>query len=212
VPAASGRGRIIQVTSSQPGEGKSTVIANLAVALSRSGHRVILIDLDLRRPVQHRMYNTFRSPGYADLFAKRGGPEQLREMLQSVDEFGVELLPAGSKLPDTLAAVMGSDLEQMLSYLSSQYDYVLVDSPPAFVADTSMAARNVDLVLMVARPGVAERNGTRSAVDLLDRVDVAKGLVFNGVAREHTDYAYGNGYYNYGRRYDEGADSTDAAA
>jgi len=209
VPAIDGRGRIIQVTSSQPGEGKSTVIANLAVALGRAGNRVLLIDLDLRRPVQHRTLGVWRAPGYADLFAQGGGPEQLDTMIQAIDGENVKVLAAGSKLPDTLAAVMASNLEDMLQYLATRFDYVLVDSPPAFVADTSMVARHVDLLLMVARPGVAERGGTRSAVDLLDRVDVAKGLVLNGVARQHTDYAYGSGYYSYGRRYDDPTDSVD---
>lgn len=209
VPASAGRGRIIQVTSSQPGEGKSTVIANLAVALGRAGNSVLLIDLDLRRPVQHRTLGVWRSPGYADLFAKAGGPEELDGMLQTIEGESVKVLAAGSKLPDTLAAVMASNLEDMLQYLATRFDYVLVDSPPAFVADTSMVARHVDLLLMVSRPGVAERGGTKSAVDLLDRVDVTKGLVLNGVARQHTDYAYGSGYYSYGRRYDEAGDSQD---
>jgi capsular exopolysaccharide synthesis family protein len=205
MPAVAGRGRIVQVTSSQPGEGKSTVIANLAVALSKAGARVLLIDLDLRRPVQHRGFAVRRGPGYADLIAKAGGPAQVQELLQPAKIAELQLLTAGSKLPDTLGAVMTPVLPGLLAHCSEQYDYVLVDSPPAFVADTTMVARHVDLLLLVGRPGTAERNTTRQAVDLLGRVDVAKGLVLNGVSRRHDEYGYGGAYYSYHQRYGESA-------
>ncbi len=205
MPAVAGRGRIVQVTSSQPGEGKSTVIANLAVALSKAGARVLLIDLDLRRPVQHRGFGVRRGPGYADLIAKAGGPAQVQGLLQPAKIADLQLLTAGSKLPDTLGAVMTPVLPGLLAHCSEHYDYVLVDSPPAFVADTTMVARHVDLLLLVGRPGAAERNTTRHAVDLLGRVDVPKGLVLNGVSRRHDEYGYGGAYYSYHQRYGESA-------
>jgi capsular exopolysaccharide synthesis family protein len=206
-PAAPGRGRIIQVTSSQPGEGKSTVIANLAVALSKAGAKVILIDLDLRRPVQHRGFSLRRGPGYADLVSQGSDPSQMPALLQRTELAALEILTAGSKLPDTLGAVMTPALPGLLGYCSKHYDYVLVDSPPAFVPDTSMVARHADLLLVVGRPGSAERGGTRQAVDLLRRVDVAKGLVLNGVTRSQSEYEYRSGYYSYGQHYGEQADA-----
>ncbi|HWB79983.1 MAG TPA: GNVR domain-containing protein [Nannocystaceae bacterium] len=204
-PAVPGRGRIVQVTSSQPGEGKSTIIANLAVALSKAGNRVLLIDLDLRRPVQHRGFKLLRGPGYADLISKSGGPKQVPELLQRVPDCDLELLTAGSKLPDTLGAVMTPALPGLLAHCAERYDYVLVDSPPAFVADTSVVSRHVDLLLMVGRPGVAERATTRQAVELLGRIDVPKGLVLNGVTRRHDEQSYGASYYSYRQRYGESA-------
>ncbi len=211
-PAVPGRGRIVQVTSSQPGEGKSTIIANLAVALSKAGHRVLLIDLDLRRPVQHRGFKVVRGPGYADLISKGGGPKQVAELLQNVSDCDMQILTAGSKLPDTLGAVMTPSLPGLLAHCAERYDYVLVDSPPAFVADTSVISRHADLLLMVGRPGVAERATTRQAVDLLARIDVAKGLVLNGVTRRHDESSYGSSYYSYRSRYGEGPTTTAKSA
>jgi capsular exopolysaccharide synthesis family protein len=202
-PAVPNRARIVQVTSSQPGEGKSTVIANLATALAKGGARVLLADLDLRRPVQHRGFGVRRSPGYSDLVAQGTDGDRLSAFLQHAPGIEVDVLTAGTRLPDTLGAVMGDALETMLADWSRRYDYVLLDSPPAFVADTSVVARHVDLLLVVGRPGVAERGSVRQALDLFDRVAVAKGLVLNGVGRRHTEYEYGSGYYQYAQRYGE---------
>src|SRR5690606_38067538 len=99
-PAAPGRGRIVQVTSSQPGEGKSTVISNLAVGLGKAGASVLVVDLDLRKPVQHRILRLRRAPGYADLIVRGDGPKQAQAALQHQEEFGVNFLAAGTKLPD----------------------------------------------------------------------------------------------------------------
>jgi capsular exopolysaccharide synthesis family protein len=193
-PAAPGRGRIVQITSSQPSEGKSTVISNLGVALSKAGANVLLVDLDLRKPVQHRLWQLRRSPGYSDLIAKGGGPKRAHAVLQRNADFDVEVLAAGTKLPDTLGALMNSRLESMLVYWSERYDYVLVDSPPAFVADTTVIGRHVDLLLVAARPGVVERGNLRNTLESLARLDVPKGLVLSAVERKHAEYYYGGGY------------------
>jgi capsular exopolysaccharide synthesis family protein len=194
MPAA-GRGRIVQVTSSQPAEGKSTVISNLAVALSKAGASVLVVDLDLRKPVQHRVWGMRRSPGYADLVAKGEGPKQAVAALQKRKDFDINVLTAGTKLPDSLRVLMNQNLESMLVYWSERYDYVLVDSPPAFVADTTVVAKHADLVLVVARPGVVERGNVKQALESLGRVDAAKGLVLSAVERKHAEYYYGNAYY-----------------
>lgn len=210
-PAQPNRARIVQVTSSQPGEGKSTVIANLATALAKGGARVLLADLDLRRPVQHRGFGVRRSPGYSDLIAQGADTERLASVVQRANGIDVDVLTAGTRLPDTLGAVMGDALATMLADWGRRYDYVLLDSPPAFVADTSVVAKHVDLLIVVGRPGVAERGSVRQALELFQRVDVAKGLVLNGVGRRHSEYDYGSGYYAYTQRYGEPAEDRKAS-
>jgi capsular exopolysaccharide synthesis family protein len=214
VPGVPGRGRIVQVTSAQPAEGKSTIISNLAVALSSTGARVLIVDLDLRKPVQHRAWGMRRGPGYSDLAAGGGGPKRARAVLQHDKSFNVDVLAAGTKLPDTLAALMNSNLESMLAYWSGSYDYVLIDSPPGFVADTAILGRHADLMLVVASPGIVQRGNAKQAVESLVRLDVAKGLVLNNVERKHAEhYYYGGGYY-YARAYgaDSAADDEDQQA
>jgi Mrp family chromosome partitioning ATPase len=77
----------------------------------------------------------------------------------------------------------------------------VIDSPPAFVAETAALAQHADLVLLVARPGVVERANLRHAVEALERVETPRGLVLNAVGREHTGYYYGAGYYYYQASY-----------
>jgi tyrosine-protein kinase Etk/Wzc len=194
-PAVSGHGRIVQITSSQPGEGKSTVASNVAVALASSGARVLLVDLDLRKPVQHRTWGLRREPGYGDLVAQRGGPAQVLALLQHDSTHNLDIVTAGPKLPDPLSALMGPTLEGVLTYWAERYDYVIIDSPPIFVAGTAVIGRHADLVVVVARPSVTERAGSRHALELLSRIDVHKALVLNGIEPKHTEsyYYYGNG-------------------
>jgi succinoglycan biosynthesis transport protein ExoP len=208
-----GRGRVIQVTSSQPGEGKSTVIANLAVSLRKTGASVLIVDVDLRKPVQHRQWKVARSPGYAELVANGGGTEQSKRVTQHVAQWDLDVCTAGAKLPDTMSSLMSPLLAAQIEDWSSRYDFVLLDSPPAFVPDTTIVARHADLVLVVARPGVVERASLRHAITALSRVQVAKGLVLNGVTRRHSEDYYGSGYaYAYGTAYGESNDRERAAS
>ncbi|MCA9653409.1 MAG: AAA family ATPase [Myxococcales bacterium] len=211
IPAVPGRGRLVQVTSSQPGEGKSTVISNLAISLAKAGARVLVIDLDLRKPVQHRYWGFPRAPGYSDLLARGSGPAKANDMLRSSEAWGVSVLTAGTKLPDTMGALMGQTLESMLAYWSERYDYVLLDSPPAFVSDAALLGRHADLILLVARPGVVERANLRQAASTLLRLEAAKGLVLNHVERKHVEYYYGGDYY-YARAYESADDDRQAAS
>ncbi|MEM7153456.1 MAG: GNVR domain-containing protein [Myxococcota bacterium] len=196
-PGQAERGRVVQVSSSQAGEGKSTVAANLAHALAATGRRVLLLDLDLRRPVQHRLWAARRVPGYSDAVGQGGTPDVARSMLQQPGDDGPALLSAGTPLPDTLASLMSPSLGRLLDHWVERYDDVIVDGPPAFVADAAILAQHADLVLLVARPDMVERAALRNAVAALHRVDAAKGLVLNGVTRRDADYSY------YHSRYDD---------
>jgi Mrp family chromosome partitioning ATPase len=145
--------------------------------------------------VQHRYWGIPRAPGYSDLLAKGSGPEQARSLLRHIDPWNVDVLTAGTKLPDTMGALMGEALESMLVYWSERYDYVLLDSPPAFVSDAAILGRHADLILLVARPGVVERSNIRHAAVTLSRLEAFKGLVLNNVERKHAEYYYYGGYY-----------------
>jgi len=211
-PGVPGHGRLLAVTSSQPGEGKSTISANLAVALSRNDKRVLIIDLDLRRPTQHRMWKVARQPGYSDLISGGANPADIAELGRRIEGVEATLLPAGTRLPDPVAAVMNSSLASLLAAWKREFDFVIVDCPPAFVAETIALVQHADLVLLVARPGVIERGNLKHAVDSLARLDIPKGLVLNGVSRKHADDAYGTGYYYYyGRSYGPNDDGSGSA-
>ena len=207
VPITNGRGRIIQVTSSQPGEGKSTVLSNLAVSLAKSGSRVLIVDLDLRRPTQHRIWAIPRSPGFTE-----SGAAGMREdclKIQRLEKYNVDIATSGSKVPETLTIMLDPRFPGLIRTLAKSYDYVLIDSPPVFVADALVVGQHVDLVLIAARPGVVTRSNARHAIEYINRLKTARrGLVLNGVTRAHSEY-YANDYYYYGGSYGESAEESE---
>jgi len=210
VPGEAGCGKLIVVTSCQPGEGKSTIAGNLAEAISRSGKKVLLLDLDLRRPTQHRAWGAPRAPGYTDLLATTEN-SAFKEIGSYPTDSRTKLLTAGTRVADTVAAVMTPSLEQLLNVAVAQNDFVLIDCPPAFVAETPALARFADLLMLVARPGVTERYNLLQALDVLGGLDVSAGLVLNAVGKQHSDQYYGY-HYNYYYSRDYGRDSNDRHA
>lgn len=199
-PAPAGRGRIVLLTSSRSGEGKSTTCANLAAALARTGARVLLVDLDLRKPIQHRLWHVPRAPGFVELVTRPSDPDAARQIMRRDATHQVTVLTAGTRAVDTTALLMTGQLEAMLAAWADEYDYIVLDSPPAFVPDTSIVARHADLVLLVARPGPLKRGELRRAVELMARVPTARGLLLNGVSDRHLGFGHGglDEYYTYG--------------
>jgi len=191
VPVPAGRARIIQITSSRADEGKSTACANLAMALARTGARVLLVDLDLRKPIQHRIWRAPRAPGYVELVTRPADSEIAHGMMHVDPTHPISVLTAGTQAADTTALLMTDKLRTMLASWASEYDYILLDSPPAFVSDTSVVSRHADLLLLAARPGLLERGELRRTIELLARLPVSKGLLLNAVMGRH--FRYGEG-------------------
>lgn len=196
---SSSNGQIVTITSSQPGEGKSTVLSHLAAGLSKSNRKVLLIDLDLRKPVQHRIWQLPRSPGYSDLLSTSQGTQRLSDYLQHTDEIATEILTAGTKLADPTAAIATKRLPEFLESCRQQYDFVLIDAAPAFVSETLALAAIADLVLVVGRPEITERPNLRHALSALRDVTSKLGLVVNASKRDRAAYNsyYGGSGYTY---------------
>ena len=210
-PSENGLGRVIALSSSQQGEGKSTVVSNLAVSLARSGSSVLVIDLDLRRPVQHREWRVGRKGGFTDLLA-HGKVCDLGNFVRS-QTCGVDVLTAGQRVPDSLPSLMSPKLGEVIEYARQRYDYVLLDSAPSFVPDGSVVAQHADLLLVVARPGVLQRAHARRARVVWSRLSAPKGLVLNAVERDHGSdegYYYYGGGYAYASDYNQ-SDAEDAS-
>ncbi len=190
--------RVIQVTSSEASEGKSTVISNLAVALSKAGHRVLVADLDLRRPVQHRIWAVPRVPGISDHLAGRGALS-----VREVPDWQVSVVPAGNEPPESQRLLGSERLADLVADWRDRYDYVLLDTPPLLVSDSLVISRLSDMVLFVIRPRVTRRAAVKLASQTHERMDLVKGLVINGVATRR------GGYYHYYRGSYYGSKTTD---
>ena len=169
--------RTLLVTSAAEGEGKTTVVANLGVALAESGSRVLLVDADLRRPGLHRVFDLPLTPGLSNaLLAEETDPTVLETGVA-----GLSVLSAGDPPPSPGEFVASSRLQRLLSQLRSTFDYVLLDTAPVtLVADAAVLAPSVDGVILVVSAGKTKRDLVRRAREQLEVVGArVLGVVLN---------------------------------
>ena len=196
--------QVLMVTSSVPGEGKTTVAVNLAIALAKQKRSVILIDCDLRNPsVAQVMHNEKKHCGLGAV---------LRDKIAWQHAFTDAEIPGGSLkimyggTPNTEdAALLGTkQMGELLEKLRKQADYIILDTAPAeLLVDASLLAKHVDAALYVIRADYTKMNKIRSGIETLSirKVDIL-GFVFNGdsgVKDGRYGYGYGYGYGRYGR-------------
>jgi len=182
--------RVIQVTSSLPGEGKTTTATNLAVVLAQAGKEVALVDADLRKPRIHEVFQIPLRPGLTETLVAT------EAMDMAVNHLGrLHVIPAGSLAPNPSEMLASSRFVALVKELSERYDYVVVDSAPVLpVADALALSRAVDGVLVV---GQANRTSKRTLSEGLARLEQVGapvvGLVLNRAA-EKSSQGYGYGY------------------
>ncbi len=157
---------MVLVTSPRPGEGKSSVAANLAAAVAQSGRRVVLVDGDLRRPQAHRLFVTGNELGLSSVLT---GEAPLQQCVQRVGSDGnVALLSAGPPPPDPAELLSHERLRLALESLAGAADLVVIDAPPVLpVADPIILSQVADVTLLVATAGLSDR---REWAETLDRL------------------------------------------
>jgi capsular exopolysaccharide synthesis family protein len=194
------RPRVLMVTSSTPGDGKTTVSANLALALARAGQRVLLIDADLRGGRIAQLVAIRRRVGLAELLGGQAEVEQVVEQVGTWSNGGLFVI-ANGELTGAPAELLGSVYAQrLLDWARSAYDTVVVDTPPlTSVSDAAVLAPLVDGVVLVARAGVTAREALMFTVDQLRIVRAPMlGAVLNDVDLRR-DASYDGAYAYYGR-------------
>jgi capsular exopolysaccharide synthesis family protein len=180
------------VTSSLPGEGKTTLVLSLGASAACSGRKAVVVDLDLRRPRLHR--ETALTPG-AGLVELLAGETELQEVLVASDDHpGLDILPV-RRLPESPADLLRSPrMASLVTDLRARYDYVVLDSPPLLgVVDAKLAARLADAVLFVTRWEKTKEAAARTGLDnLVDRHTPPIGAVLTQVdVRRHAKRGYG---------------------
>lgn len=162
--------RTLLVTSSGPGEGKSTALANLAVAMSDGDQTVILVDADLRRPSQHELFDLSNERGLSDMF--RSESDLDKPPLQPISGSNLQVLTSGPLPPIPSQLLSAQKMEEIIARLAEQANIVLFDSPPVVaVTDASLLASKVDGVLLVVRASSTRRDHVRAAKDRLEKVN-----------------------------------------
>ena len=168
--------RSIQVTSTRPGEGKSTTAANLAVVLSQTGATVVLVDADLRKPDLHRMFGVDGSNGLTNNLA--GDPMELT--IQHITDH-LWVIVGGPVPPNPSELLSGRRMDAFAEELARRFDYVIIDSAPLLaVSDAAALSRHVDGVLLVAQSNRVSLPQLRDGLAALDRVGgPLLGIVMN---------------------------------
>jgi capsular exopolysaccharide synthesis family protein len=206
--------KTILVTSARNQEGKSTTAANLAVTLSRAGRRVVLVDLDFRRPSLHRFFEAGGRAGLTQVLLRHANLEDAMFPVPIVDGDGgpvsgngsvaglLEVLTVGPVPPNPAELVRSHVLSELLAELESRADIVLIDSPPMLgLSDAVSLSAKVDALLLVVRLSDLRRGVLDETGRLLEGAPVAKlGFVVTGASAEST-YGYGYGYgYSYSQQ------------
>lgn len=191
-----GGSKVIQVTSPHPGDGKTTLIANLAVSIANSGKSTLLIDADFRRPRIDKIVGVRRSPGLSHVL---NGQVELADAVNEVEVENLSVLGCGERVPNPGELCTGSRFEELLDVLREKYEYVLVDTPPILaVTDPLAVAPRVDGVLLVIRLGKSARKASLRALEALDSIGgTVLGVVVNGVENGRQFGGYGYAAYNY---------------
>ncbi|MDF2472466.1 MAG: capsular exopolysaccharide family [Anaerocolumna sp.] len=185
--------RTIMFTSSGPAEGKSTTIANVAVSLAQSGRSVILVDCDLRKPVQHRIFGK-RNKGVTNILVE---DSQAEPFLLETDIDNLRLLTSGPIPPNPSELLSSSKMLELLSELKGLADMVLIDAPPTIaVTDAAVLAAKVDGIVLVIDSTSVRPEMAQKAKDLLVKANGhILGAILNRVEIEEEHAYY---YYYYG--------------
>ena len=190
------RPRVLLLTSSVPGDGKSLTATNLAITMAMSGSRVLLVDADLRRGNLHRRLEVKGDQGFSEVFLKG---LNWREAVSPTPVNNLWLLPSGAKTQRSSEFFIGAAMDQFLKEAGEAYDYVLIDTVPVMAADdvTSLAPR-VDGVIFVVRAEYTSSRVAHTALNMLyQRKAKVLGLVFNSVHARTGDYYYYSRYQDY---------------
>ncbi len=199
--------RMLLVTSPGPGEGKTLLSSNMAIAMAQSGLKTLIIDCDLRRPRVHKAMGILNSAGVSDVVS---GSAQLADAIQSTDVENLFALSAGHIPPNPSELLHTKAFAELLQSLRTQFDRILLDSPPVgAVADAMILSRSVDGVLIILKFGQTRRELLRRSVDQLEAIGAPlMGCILNDVKRNAAGYGYS--YYHYRYNYEERPDSDSA--
>ncbi len=193
------RPRTFLITSAVPGEGKSTVAANLAITIAGGGARTLLIDADLRKGVSHEYFSVESAPGLSAVLTEQ---VKWKDAVIATCVTNLSLLPRGAAVPGTSEHFLSKVTDRLLQEVYADFDCIIVDSAPVLANDdTASLAPKIDATLFVVRAGVSSARLTQSALDALRKRQVnVLGMVLNAADGRSAEYYY---YHRYGEYYSQ---------
>lgn len=187
--------KTLLVTSPSPAEGKSTTLANLGIVMAQAGVETLIIDADLRKPQQHKVFKLPKPVGFTNLVVDRSiSPDKV---IQETEVPGLKVIASGPIPPNPSELLASRRTSEVIEELQNQFQLVIIDSPPVVaVTDASILASKVDGVIMVMRAHITRIDMATEAKNLLDNANARIiGVVINGIPMNGDDYYY---YYYYG--------------
>lgn len=180
--------RVIVVTSSVPGEGKSTTSGNLAIALAQSGNSVLLVDCDMRKPSIHKKFKISNAAGTAELLLRK---KLFEEVANKYNE-NLTIITAGKIPPNPSEMLASRAMTAFIEEMKKEFKYIILDTPPLqAVTDAQVLSTKADGVLLVVRAGSTKREMVLNSVDLIKKVQgKVIGTVLNGVENKKNNYYY----------------------
>lgn len=183
--------KVIVITSSVSGEGKSKVAANLASAMAQVGQKVLLIDADLHHPIQHKIWDLYNNKGLSNLIAEKLDSRTTIEPVM----MNLDVLTSGVVPPSPATLLDSQMMSSTIKSFAKDYDFVIVDTPALdFAADAPIIGRMADGVILVVKPGLVNANKANFAKEILERSgQKVLGIVINGIVPEKEPNSY---YYH----------------
>ncbi len=184
--------RTLLVTSTGGGEGKTFIATNLAIVMSQVGRKVILLDIDFRRPNIHERLDVSNQSGLSDVLM---GTTNVEDVIQSWDH--LQVITSGSLPLDPGDLLSSEKMEKVLEDLRQLADVIIIDSPPLFVSDAAIVASRVDGVLLIIRQGRTRKGEFLASLEKLNRVGARTlGVVINRSQHSSDDYYYKHSNYH----------------
>ncbi len=185
--------KILQFTSTEPSEGKSTTISNIAYLMAKEGKKVLLMDLDLRKPKLNRVFDDTTSANLTDYLAGRANVE---DIIKQSDELGIDYIINKESSTAVINLLKSQKLAQLLQALRDKYDYILLDSPPVeSLSDALYVTKLADGVIFVIGYGRAKKSYVKDSIDSLKNYGAnILGVILSQVEMKRKLHTY-NYYY-----------------
>ncbi|MBC1561543.1 CpsD/CapB family tyrosine-protein kinase [Listeria booriae] len=184
--------KVLMVTSAEADAGKSLIASNLAVVFAQQNKKTLLIDLDLRKPVQHHIFGFWKEAGVTEMLVN--GAFCSEEIIKKTEVERLSLLPAGTIPPNPTVILSTQQLADIIKKYSQEYDQIIIDAPPVLVAsDAQLITRLTDGIILVIKSGSSEYKKVMKAMELLNRT----GSKIIGSILNRPSVEAGKLYYTY---------------
>lgn len=186
--------KVICVTSSKKDEGKSTVVANLAVSFAKIDKKVLLIDGDLRNPTTNRLFDLANTQGLIDVLL---GTKNIKECIKQTKQENLDILTGGVVPPNPAEVLASQKMSEFIQSIRNEYDYIFIDSPPiGIVSDAAIISSYSDGVIFVVGSNEVDKNLAKMAKERLDTVNAnILGVILNKFKADTNNEYYSYDYY-----------------